>query len=378
MKRVLSIFAVGLTVRLIAVAYLAHVKPYLLPWGTNEAGAIARWIATTHSFSSPFHDAYGPTAWLAPIFPLVIAGTFLVFGVQSSASAIAMLGVNSAFSAATGIVVYQIGKEVYNERAGWFAGWIWTFSPTIAILPYIQWDTSLSALALGMAVWLTLRLASRKSEGWAGCGASWGVAALVNPALVAPLPILAWMLSDRGRRWKQVALLLTVSAVVIVPWTARNYFVFRELLPIRSNGLAEVYFGNCGFELHPLGPSMEYQHLGEAAFTKDLNRRAVEYVRMHPREFLDNSIHRALLFWIYPVSLWPLSVGIEVAALAGLILVFRKSKTLAFLLLAVLGMYPLIFYASQVVTRYRHPIEPVLYALGGVALSSIAHRRGES
>ena len=66
------------------------------------------------------------------------------------------------------------------------------------------------------------------------------------------------------------------------------------------------------------------------------------------------------------------------AALAGLILVFRKSKTLAFILHAVLGMYPLIFYASQVVTRYRHPIEPVLYALGGVALSSIAHRRGES
>jgi hypothetical protein len=106
-------------------------------------------------------------------------------------------------------------------------------------------------------------------------------------------------------------------------------FVFRELLPIRSNGLAEVYFGNCGFELHPLGPSMEYQRLGEAAFTKDLNRQAVEYVRTHPRDFLDNSIHGALLFWIYPVNLWPLSVGIEVAALAGLILVFRKSKTLA-------------------------------------------------
>jgi hypothetical protein len=139
-----------------------------------------------------------------------------------------MLRMNSACSAATGIVVYQIGKEVYNERAGWFAGWIWTFSPTIAILPFIQWDTSLSALALSMAVWLTLRLASRKSNGWAECGASWDVAALVNPALVAPLPLLAWMLSDRGRRWKQVALLLTVSAVVIVPWTARNYLSFAN------------------------------------------------------------------------------------------------------------------------------------------------------
>ena len=217
------------------------------------AGGIARWIATTHSFSSPFHDAYGPTTWLVPIYPLVIAGIFLVFGVQSLASAIAMLGVNSACSAATGIVVYGIGKEVHSERAGSFAGWIWAFSPTIAILPFIQWDTSLSALILGAAVLMTLRLASRKSEGWAGCGASWGVAALVNPALVAPLPILAWLLSDRGRRWKQVVVMLLVAVIVIAPWTVRNYFVFHEMLPIRSNGLAEVYFGNCGFELHPLG-----------------------------------------------------------------------------------------------------------------------------
>ena len=57
------------------------------------------------------------------------------------------------------------------------------------------------------------------------------------------------------------------TCLIIAPWTIRNYLVFREIVPIRSNGLAEIYFANCGFETHPLGPSMEYQALGEAAFT---------------------------------------------------------------------------------------------------------------
>jgi hypothetical protein len=84
MKRAASIFGAGLVFRLIFIVYLAHVKPSMLSWGINEAGGIARWIVTNHSFSSPFHDAHGPTAWLGPIYPVIVAGLFLVFGVHLS------------------------------------------------------------------------------------------------------------------------------------------------------------------------------------------------------------------------------------------------------------------------------------------------------
>ncbi len=133
---------------------------------------------------------------------------------------------------------------------------------------------------------------------------------------------------------------------------------------------------NGGFDTHPLGQSMEYQRVGEAAFTAQANKRAVEYVRTHPGTFLHNSIHRAILFWIYPINFWLLSVGVDLAALVGLIVLFRKSSPLGLPLLAVLAVYPLVYYASQVVSRYRHPIEPVLYALSGIALSSVSLKRG--
>jgi hypothetical protein len=377
MKRFVPIFGAGLVLRLAAIACLAHVTPHMLSWGPNEAGGIARWIVINHTFSSPFHDAYGPTAWLGPVYPAIIAGVFLLFGVQTAASALAVMCFNAVCSAATGVIVYEIGKDIHGETAGLGAGWMWALSPYIAILPYILWDTALSALLFSGALLLTTRLGTSSTHAdWARCGAIWGVSALVNPALLTPLPILALLLLDRGRRWRQVFLLAVVTGLVIVPWTIRNYVVFHEIMPIRSNGLTEVYFANCGFTTHPLGPSMEYQKLGEAAFTAQTARAAIEYVRSHLITFVRDSFSRAPLFWIYPANFWPLSVLIDLGALAGLMMAFRKSKHLALSFLAVLTIYPLIYYASQVVSRYRHPIDPVLflYALAGVAASRISIR----
>jgi hypothetical protein len=201
--------------------------------------------------------------------------------------------------------------------------------------------------------------------------------ALVNPALLTPLPILALLLFDGGRRWKQIAVLAMFTVLVIVPWTIRNYVAFHEIMPIRSNGLAEVYFANCGFGTHPLGPSMEYQNLGEAAFTARAGHAAIECVRSHPMTFVRDSLSRALWFWIYPINFWPLSVAIDFAALTGLIMVFRRTRQAALPLIVVLTFYPLIYYASQVVSRYRHPVDPVLYALGGVALFRIVQLGGK-
>ena len=83
MKRSAAIFGAGLVLRLAAVGYLSRVAPHMLRWGANEAGGIARWIVTNQTFSSPFHDAHGPTAWIAPVYPGIIAFIFFMFGVQT-------------------------------------------------------------------------------------------------------------------------------------------------------------------------------------------------------------------------------------------------------------------------------------------------------
>jgi hypothetical protein len=138
--------------------------PHMLSWGVNEVGGIARWIVTKYIFPPPFHDAHGPTAWIAPIYPGIVACIFVVFGIETPTSALSVMCFNAICSAAIGVIVYKIGTEIHSDQAGTFAGWLWALSPYVAILPYILWDTALSALLGGLALLLILRLASAGSR----------------------------------------------------------------------------------------------------------------------------------------------------------------------------------------------------------------------
>ena len=78
--------ATGLTIRLIVMAFMY--KQHLDPWHDHfhfgfEAGRIARSIAQGEGFSSPLYEKTGPTAWLTPVYPYILAGFFKVFGIYT-------------------------------------------------------------------------------------------------------------------------------------------------------------------------------------------------------------------------------------------------------------------------------------------------------
>jgi hypothetical protein len=184
------LFLAAIALRLAVVSvFIAH-KP--VSWGVNEAAGIARGLALGRGFASPFHGATGPTAWLAPVYPCMLAGIFLFFGIETSMSAWAAVFLNVLFSFLAALVVLQLGREQFGETAGLVAGWAWAISPPIVVMPWLPWETCLSALVMTFAFLRTQRLRanSRRSE-WAICGCIWSFAALLNPALFAPLPAIA-------------------------------------------------------------------------------------------------------------------------------------------------------------------------------------------
>ena len=114
---------VALTLRLIAVAllYQAQLDPVrnymVFGW---ETGSTARAIAAGEGFSSPLPEGGGPSALLPPIYTYLLAGTFRLFGTFSKESALAILGLNSVFSALTCLPIYrQRGRALAGAlRAG--------------------------------------------------------------------------------------------------------------------------------------------------------------------------------------------------------------------------------------------------------------------
>src|SRR5689334_8196635 len=76
----------------------------------QETGNIAYSLASGKGFSNPFRRETGPTAWLTPVYPLIVAGTFKVFGIFTAASFFFLVFLNSVFSAAACVPLFFAGR----------------------------------------------------------------------------------------------------------------------------------------------------------------------------------------------------------------------------------------------------------------------------
>jgi len=362
------IFVVAASLRvLILILLVAHSPVW---WGINEAGTIGRALVLGRGFASPFHDAIGPSAWFAPVYPSLMAAIFLAFGIQTTAAAWAAALLNVLFASLTALVIRQLGREHFGDVAGDLGAWLWAVCPPLLIMPWLLWETCLSALVMSFVCLRMLRVNehSRIRE-WVVCGCIWSFAALLNPALLAPLPLLALRTAWRGCT-RGVVIMLFVCALGILPWTLRNEKDFHRFVPVRSNLWPELFFANAGFDLHPHGDSMLYQREGEAAFSIDMRHRFIEYVDLHAGDFLRQTGRRIFEFWIEPTNFGPYAGLVSLFALVGLCRAKFANREWIFFA-SVLGLYPILYYFTFTFSRFRYPIEPLIYVLAGYTMSGL-------
>src|SRR5207302_1925749 len=123
---------VGLALRLVVVGFLypERLNPDRDYWRfAGETGRIARSIVQGHGVASPLRASTGPTAWMTPLYPAILAGVFRLFGIYTKASALVMLSLDSLFSALTSIPVFFIACRSFGEKTAQWAGWAWVFFP---------------------------------------------------------------------------------------------------------------------------------------------------------------------------------------------------------------------------------------------------------
>jgi len=388
-----------------------------------ETGRIARSIALGQGFSSPFQDSSGPTAWLAPIYPYLLAGVFKTFGVYTTKSAIAILSINSIFSALTIIPVFYIARRTFGPRAALWSGWL------AALFPYAwywaikwAWETSLATLLLASVFLLSLRMAGidwkgfvarppspvaqpirttmfesrvafsprTRREEWLLFGLLWGLIALTNPSLLSWLPFCGlWLLVVQFRA-QQIAKPLWAAAaaaaiclLVLSPWVIRNYVVFHRFIPLRSNFGAELRMGNGDnavglwrFWMHPSSNVLErqkFQQMGEIAYVQMKKTEAVDFIRSNPALFAKLCLKRAVYYWYgtprdtgFELLTLGRNVGFllsSILAFAGLWAMWRRRHPATFLFASLLFAVPLIYYVTFPHPRYRAPIEPEMLIL---------------
>jgi 4-amino-4-deoxy-L-arabinose transferase-like glycosyltransferase len=368
----------------------------------QEAGNIGMALATGKGFSSPTRGNTGPTAWLAPVYPLIVAGIFCVFGVFTVHAFYAAAALNLLFSAATCVPIYFSARRIAGPAAASVAAWIWAVFPNAIVIPYQWiWDTALTGLLAAAILWATLAVAgSRRARDWCAYGFLWGFSLLTNPSLGAALPFLLGWLAYRGSRepgargrFAKTALALGVAFLCCVPWSIRNYAQFHRLIPLRSNFAFELWLGNnrvfddrsrdVNARVTPYEESRLYAELGETAFMRRKWDLATEFIRTHKRLELRLTRWRFLSFWLgsfrplqdFPgAELWlqavlVLSFLTAIGSAAGIVLLFVRRNPYAFPAAVFVVVFPLVYYVTHASLRYRHPIDPIVLILTAIALS---------
>jgi 4-amino-4-deoxy-L-arabinose transferase-like glycosyltransferase len=410
----------------IAIAHTFRIRPaddhFQFAW---EAGRIARALVTGHGYSDPFANAAyphtGPTAWLPPLYPLLIAGIFRIFGVYSHASSFVLFTLQSAFSAATALATYEIAARCFSRRVALWSAWIWALYP--AAMQYAvrwPWEMSLTTALFSFTLALALRMrgigdeaprtliAGPRTAQWLLFGLLWGLVALSNSTLLIFLPICGlWILiptlrktpgtpSMQSHRMGGIVgplLAAIVFLACIAPWTIRNERVFHTFIPLRGNLGAELYMGN--------GPSsngllMEYFHpfqapeqlrlyasMGEARYVAMRDAAAKQFITADPAHYAADIARRIYFFWIGvpQADVAPLVEAgrvlnfgfISLAGLLGLALALRNRVPAAGLFAWAILLLPIPYYLITVAARFRHPLEPLL-CIFGVYLFQSANR----
>jgi len=396
----LAIAAVGLAIR---VAYTVLVA--------DDIGGLgdyffyhdsANFLAEGKGFVNPFALATGPAAPTAehpPLWSFALAITSLLGGTGFESHKLT----GCIVGAATIVPIGLLARRVAGDRAGLVAAGLAAVYPTLIAADGSLMSESLYGLLVALALLAAYRLRDRPGWGIAvALGALLGLAALTRGEALVLLPLLALVLAlgeqaPWRRRVLRFAAICAGAAVVILPWTVRNWAAFDRPVLVSINGDAVIAGANCD-EVYS-GENMGFweikcaagvpRSLSEPEKADVWRERGLDYALDHPGRLPAVGAVRVLRVW----DLWQpwrqtLAEGrdrtvqafgtgmfyllVPVAAW-GLVLLRRRGAPLA-LLVAPAVAVTLSALLGWGLPRFRHAAEIPLVVLAAVALAQSRSR----
>lgn len=423
-------FALAFGVRLAALVVLAppmHEGTSVWDFG-HEAACLGDALRRGDGFADPWGKGTGPSGWLTPPYPALLALLMDAFGGVTPATAFVLFTLQSLFSAWTALLVVRLGEALALPRAGWWGGIAFAlYPPAIWNATGVVWDTTFVAWATTGALVLGLRPAAfATGRRAAAAGLAFGGLALLNPAPGAlALPVLVHGLFElpRAARARAGVVFAIAALLVPLPWVARNALVLGTA-NLRPNFGVELRLGNnpesnghpVPFKFHPSHVPEElalYRKLGEVLYAANCRERALAWIEAHPGAFLALSARRLAYFWVGDPPLtdprrgpakeagaggasgggqggeggrisartdpaaWLKFLSFAVLGLAGLAGVLLGVRTVRqrWTLLGALFLFSLPYTVTHVSERYRFPIDPLLALLAAAAVIAILERR---
>jgi 4-amino-4-deoxy-L-arabinose transferase-like glycosyltransferase len=409
-RPVVALVAVALALRL-GYALLA---PQPVAVDAIEYDLLARSVAAGRGYEiSPGV----PAVSRGPLYPLALAAVYVVVGPDPRVAR----GVQAVAGALVCIATAVLAGRLFGHDAALAAAAVAAVWPALVIYPSLLLTETLAGAVL---IALTLLIARDATDAswwrWLVCGALGGAGALLRQEFLA-LPIVGTVAVSIVYRsgWRRAAAWMGAAAVgtavVVLPWTARNYAATGALVPIATGAGTSLWLaahpadvtdtpGNRRSD-YPEFMAVHDAHAEDIARDRALWHAGLANLLRHPVRYVVNAGKRLQRLWLsththmvpalsetFPDA-WRAGHAGVVAVKAGFGLVH-----VAFLVLGVAGfaaalvdgpargtvalaLVPVLYcsfvYAATFSTaRYQVPLLPIVAAGAGYGVTLLRGRMG--
>lgn len=200
-------------------------------------------VLAGHGFSADWNPPYQPSEANVPLYPLFIATTYAVAGPRPWAVGVAQIAVDLLTCFLVAFVAFNLAPPKLSSSAATI-----TFSLyavvcwfTLAMTAHLLTET-LAIFLTALTVAFAVAAVHRNKWFWLAVGAACGLAILTRPdsvlLLAAVLSFVVWRALRHGA-WRKTApiaagLVMSAVALMLTPWTWRNFVVFGKFQPLAS------------------------------------------------------------------------------------------------------------------------------------------------
>ena len=249
-RAIWKISFLALAVRLIFFAFVLWQggEPAFLTGDSRGFLRVAENIAAGNGISQSEYAPFLPDSRFPPVFPLLIAGSLVVFG-----SFLPVIFLNIAIASLIPTIVFALGSR-FTSRPGVLvtASALAAFEPLMIIFSVLLIPHPVALMLLLFSCLFFVRFLETQTSADAAFGGLFlGLSVLVRPhgKLLAGFALLFFLVSafrkiraNEGlrRAFLPAALFFMGFFLILSPWMARNYFYFGTF-DISSTGFRNVY-----------------------------------------------------------------------------------------------------------------------------------------
>jgi 4-amino-4-deoxy-L-arabinose transferase-like glycosyltransferase len=360
------------------------------------------------------------SAMRPPLYPVVVAGLYHLFGVGNFQAVRAMQWLVGLATAAGAFV---LGRMLYDRRVGlWAAGLVAFYPPLVGIAGFLYTETLFAFWVVWLGVAIGWAVSGQRVWRWLPVGVLLALGALTRSVLWPFAPVLAVLML---LLWRQVGglhrlvggtVLLASFAAVIAPWSWRCSQLEQTFIVIDTIGGRNLMMGN--YEHTPMDRAWDAISVeGEKAWYAVLRREnpdfgtltqgqrdklalryGMRYMLEHPGQTVQRCIVKFFNFWqlertlvaalergwfgglsrsavlAWTVVLCGTYAGAMLLALAGLILWPPEDRRPMIVLVSLIGFVCLVHTVVFAHSRYHLPLAPVELVFAGAALSHLTRQ----